>query len=71
MVRAARVFGYRCPGCDEVHVDPPAERRVLVFSCGEEVSEEQYGAVPRIYYACGECDQVYVSRDEAKGCCRG
>jgi predicted RNA-binding Zn-ribbon protein involved in translation (DUF1610 family) len=68
-VKVTRQVGYLCPDCEEVHADPPEERRVLVFPCGGAIAEQRRPE-KGTYYQCGECGAVFADRDQAKGCCR-
>jgi hypothetical protein len=69
-MKVSILVGYLCPGCDGVHPEPPEQRAIPLFTCGETVPDGEYQASPGTYYKCGECDGVCVTRDEAKGCCR-
>ena len=55
-MKVKQVKGIKCPECGAVVLEVVLE-----------------GDIPQVetLYQCGECEEVYEDRDEAKECCKG
>lgn len=53
--------GMWCDPCDEGFVDEAAFRAH---------QESEHMTMPQELFRCGECEQIYLDKDEAKECCK-